>query len=230
MSRDKMPFEVGGCVGICSRCLGFMADAGDESHRGVCPHCMAEVVMTPRIKIESGLKEVAELLEKMQPCSIFHGKSIQPWPVLVGGLWHVDLRPGDLGPYARLAEQWFPHDYDEKMERVFDAVIPDVGYMGDLCEESLVIPQDEMASEELTALAQSLQACRKDAGELSPAEWMRTMEEWLDVWDLEDLEDRRGLLMSMGNRRSAPEQELLQCIRRLIREKRKQMRSGIFGH
>jgi hypothetical protein len=233
MSRDKRPSYMGGCVGICSSCLRFLDDSGDDSHAVTCPGCMAEVVMTPREKIESGLREVAELLEKMQPCSIFHDRAVQPWPVLTQGLWHIDLRPGNFGPYAHLAAQWFAHEYQSKIERIFDAVIPDVGYIGDHLEESLVIPQDEIAQPDLRALACSLQASRLAVGRMEPGEWMREMEEWLGekpVADLADLRRRLQRQRPLGSR----EQELLQLTQSTLRAKRgkntvalfRQQRSG----
>lgn len=218
MTKARIPSVKLGCVGICDHCLGMLSDHETHEHTMPCPACSAAVLMVPVGRMAWGLEEIGRQLEKMQPVSIFHHKPIQPWPVLNGDAWHVDIRMPLSSPYARVAARWFPKEYGGIWESLGTADIPDGGYIGDPLAESLVIPKLLVSQAGIALLGRSIRQCRQQFAQKTGREWMEQMGGWLRAMADEDAAGLRQAIARAPRRLDPGERDLLRLIQHVREE------------
>lgn len=167
------------CVGICEICLRLISDTAHGGHRHQCPRCGEMVHMTPAEDLVPGLQVVADIVEQILPESIFHNRSICPWPVLFRGRWYIDVRVPPGGEYGELACKYFPSAYKDFVNRFMEKEIPDEAVMGDWMEESLMIAPEDIGLKELFRFTRHLNTWRKNWNSRTDVRWKQIITSWV---------------------------------------------------
>ncbi len=167
------------CVGICEGCLCLIADTGHGGHRRRCPQCGEMVCMTPADDLVSGFQDVADAVDQILPESIFHNRSLCPWPVLYQGQWHVDVRCPPGSEYGDIARKYFPLPYKRSIDQFMDNAIPKEAVMGDWLEESVVIAPEEITGKKLFRFIRNLNTWRQNWTAKGEFDWQETLASWV---------------------------------------------------